>query len=49
MKKLCTALLIALLTALLPALVMTGCNTMEGLGKDIQKAGDAIEGAAKKK
>ena len=29
-------------------LVLAGCNTVEGMGKDIAKAGDAIEGAAKK-
>ena len=28
--------------------VLAGCNTMQGLGKDIQKAGDKLEGAAKK-
>ena len=39
-------LLIATLAALF---VLAGCNTMEGLGKDIQKAGDKIEEAAKKK
>jgi predicted small secreted protein len=27
---------------------LSGCNTIEGVGKDISKAGDAIEGAAKK-
>jgi predicted small secreted protein len=29
--------------------LMTGCNTMAGLGKDIKTAGDKIEDAAKKK
>ena len=29
--------------------LLAGCNTFEGLGKDIQKGGEAIEGAAKKK
>jgi entericidin A len=29
--------------------LLSGCNTVAGMGKDIQKAGDAIEGAAKKK
>jgi len=29
--------------------LLSGCNTFEGLGKDIQKGGEAIEGAAKKK
>lgn len=28
--------------------VMSGCNTMSGIGKDIEQAGDAIENAAKK-
>ena len=27
-------------------LLLTGCNTVEGAGKDIQKAGKAIEGEA---
>lgn len=32
---------------LLIALVaMTGCNTMEGAGEDVQKAGEKIEKAA---
>lgn len=30
----------------LAATVMTGCNTMEGLGKDIKKGGQKIEDAA---
>ena len=29
------------------ACAVTGCNTMAGLGEDIQKGGEAIEGAAK--
>ena len=28
--------------------VLAGCNTVRGVGQDIQKAGTAIEGAAKK-
>ena len=31
------------------ALLLVGCNTFEGIGKDISKAGDKIEEAAKKK
>jgi predicted small secreted protein len=31
------------------ALALTGCNTIRGAGEDIQKAGSAIENAAKKK
>jgi predicted small secreted protein len=29
--------------------VLAGCNTIEGAGKDIQKAGEKLEDAAKKK
>jgi predicted small secreted protein len=28
---------------------LAGCNTVAGMGKDIAKAGDTIENAAKKK
>jgi entericidin A len=31
------------------AWLLAGCNTIEGMGKDISKAGDKIEEAAKKK
>jgi predicted small secreted protein len=30
-------------------LLLAGCNTVAGVGKDIRKAGDVIEDAAKKK
>jgi predicted small secreted protein len=30
------------------ALLLSGCNTVKGMGQDIQKAGEKIEGAAKK-
>jgi predicted small secreted protein len=29
-------------------LALAGCNTVKGVGQDLQKAGSAIEGAAKK-
>ena len=29
--------------------LLAGCNTIDGMGKDISKAGDSIENAAKKK
>ncbi|HEV7913875.1 MAG TPA: entericidin A/B family lipoprotein [Albitalea sp.] len=29
--------------------VLAGCNTVDGIGKDIKKAGESIEDAAKKK
>ncbi|HZR03288.1 MAG TPA: entericidin A/B family lipoprotein [Burkholderiales bacterium] len=35
-------------TVLLTCMVLAGCNTVEGLGKDLSKVGDTIEGAAKK-
>ena len=28
--------------------VLMGCNTIKGIGEDVQKAGSAIENAAKK-
>ncbi|MBI3154607.1 MAG: entericidin A/B family lipoprotein [Burkholderiales bacterium] len=40
-------MLIALAT-LATALALSACNTFEGLGKDISKAGDKIEETAKK-
>ena len=40
--KLIAALLIA-------TFALAGCNTLQGIGKDVQKAGSAIEDAAKKK
>ena len=45
MKKL--AALIAVTFAF--AVPLAGCNTFKGAGQDIQKAGSAIEDAAKKK
>ena len=38
-------------TALLGAFVwsVVGCNTVKGVGQDVQKAGEKIEDAAKKK
>ena len=36
------------LLLLLMVLVLAGCNTFQGLGKDIQKGGAAIEKAADK-
>ncbi|PUE57833.1 entericidin [Limnohabitans sp. Rim8] len=40
-------LLIAL--ALVAVMGLSACNTMRGIGQDVQKAGTAIEDAAKKK
>jgi predicted small secreted protein len=41
MKKLATLLAIAF--------ILAGCNTVRGVGQDVQRAGGAIEDAAKKK
>jgi predicted small secreted protein len=38
----------AVLATLVAALALAGCNTMAGVGKDIEKGGEAIQGAAKK-
>ncbi len=45
MKKIIVA---ATLFSLVSLLGITGCSTMEGVGKDIQKGGEAIERTARK-
>ena len=35
-----------LLLALMAAMVLGGCNTVEGAGKDIEKAGEEVQEAA---
>ena len=42
MKTITTATLIAF------ALLLAGCNTMRGLGQDVQKVGDKIEEKARR-
>lgn len=42
MKKLFTLLVVS------SAFVLCACNTVKGMGQDIQKAGEKIEGSAKK-
>ena len=37
-----------LLLLIAAALALAACNTMEGVGKDVKKGGEAIEKAAKK-
>ncbi|HUG23302.1 entericidin A/B family lipoprotein [Piscinibacter sp.] len=39
----------SLLTIAAAAFALSACNTMDGLGKDIQKAGQSLEDAANKK
>ena len=36
------------LFALVLAVLLTGCNTVRGMGQDVQQAGGAIERAANK-
>ena len=37
-----------LFVLVIAALVLAGCNTFQGIGKDVQKAGEVVENAAKK-
>jgi len=37
-----------LAAAAVTALTLAGCNTVAGVGRDIEKAGESIQGAAKK-
>jgi predicted small secreted protein len=39
----------AVLIALILNLALTGCNTVKGVGQDLQKAGEMIEDSVKKK
>ena len=43
MKRIASLLLLAAFSMS----ALTACNTVAGAGKDVQKAGEAIEGAAK--
>ena len=40
--------LLTALAAIALTMGLTACNTIKGMGQDIQKAGGAIENAAKK-
>ena len=37
------------LSAIAMALFLTGCNTVNGFGKDVKKVGESLEGASTKK
>ena len=37
-----------LAASLVMAFVLTGCNTVKGVGKDVSKAGEAVTGTAEK-
>ncbi|MBG6070560.1 MULTISPECIES: entericidin A/B family lipoprotein [unclassified Polaromonas] len=45
MKKITARLLIA--AALLSTFALSGCNTVRGIGQDVQRAGSAVSNAAK--
>ena len=45
MKKITSMLLLAF--ALVSALALSGCNTVRGIGQDVQRAGSAVSNAAK--
>ena len=38
---------IRFVSILIAIVALAGCNTMEGVGKDVKKGGEAIEKAAK--
>ncbi len=42
MKKIATLFLLCL------GFALAGCNTVKGIGQDVQRAGSAVENAAKK-
>lgn len=35
------------LTIAVAVVFLSGCNTVAGIGKDVQRAGEAVQGAAK--
>ena len=35
-------------TYIVITLILTGCNTIAGVGKDVQKVGQVVEGAGRK-
>jgi len=41
--------IVILLAVLTNAVVLSACNTVQGVGKDLQKAGESIERAGDKK
>jgi len=45
MKKITTGLVLAF--AVLATLGLSGCNTIHGIGQDVQRAGSAVSNAAR--
>ena len=48
MKKRMISPVLALMIMFVGGAVLSGCNTIEGAGKDIEKAGQKIEDAAER-
>jgi len=48
MRKTMLGMLFSTLLVILSAGTLTACSTIEGAGKDIEKAGEAIKDAARK-
>ncbi|MEO5659721.1 MAG: entericidin A/B family lipoprotein [Polaromonas sp.] len=46
MKK-SASLLLASLALLISTFALSGCNTVRGIGQDVQRAGSAVSNAAK--
>ena len=45
MKK-STSLVLATLTLIISTFALSGCNTVRGIGQDVQRAGSAVSNAA---
>ncbi len=43
MKKLIILIAATLLIAMTSVFLLTGCNTWDGLGKDVEKTGEAMQ------
>ena len=41
------SLLLATVTLLVSTFALSGCNTVRGIGQDVQRAGSAVSNAAK--
>ncbi|RJG06420.1 entericidin, EcnA/B family [Noviherbaspirillum cavernae] len=37
-----------LFSILIASLVLTGCNTMQGFGKDVKRLGESVENSARR-
>jgi predicted small secreted protein len=46
MKKF-NSVLLATLAVLVASFALSGCNTLRGIGQDVQRAGSAVSNAAK--